>query len=123
VTAKPRKPAPSDLKARGRALWRSVVGRYALDPAEAALLHELCRTADELDALTVAMADQSPVVVGSQGQPKAHPLLSEIRQHRKLAETLALALALPVDGETVGRRRSVQATAAAHARWRHGKGA
>jgi hypothetical protein len=123
VTEKPRKTAPSDLKSRGRALWRSVVGKYVMDPAETALLHELCRTADELDALTVAMADQSPVVEGSQGQPRANPLLAEIRQHRKLAETLALALALPVDGETIGRRRSTNAKAAAHARWRHGRGA
>jgi hypothetical protein len=123
VTAKPRKPAPSDLKARGRALWRSVVGKYALDPAETALLHELGRTVDELDALTVAMADQSPVVAGSQGQPRANPLLAEIRQHRKLAESLAISLALPVDGETIGRRRSTNARVAADARWRHGRGA
>jgi hypothetical protein len=123
VTTKPRKTAPSDLKGRGKALWRSVVGKYALDPAETALLHELCRTADELDALTAAMADQSPVVEGSQGQPRAHPLLAEIRQHRKLAETLAISLALPADGETIGTRRSVNARAAAQARWRNGKGA
>ncbi len=123
MTTKPRKPAPCDLKARGKALWRSVIGTYVLDPAETALLHELCRTADELDVLTSAMAEASPVVAGSQGQPRANPLLAEIRQHRKLAETLAIALALPVDGETIGTRRSVNAKAAAQARWRHGKGA
>ena len=123
MTAKPRKSIPSNLKVRGKDLWRSVVGTYVLDPAETALLHELCRTSDELDALTAAMADQSPVVAGSQGQPRANPLLAEIRQHRRLAETLAAALALPVDGETIGRRRSANAKAAAHARWRHGKGA
>lgn len=123
MTTKPRKAAPSDLQTRGKGLWRSVVGKYVLDPAETALLHELCRTADELDALTAAMADQSPVVAGSQGQPRANPLLAEIRHHRRLAETLTVALALPVDGETTGRRRSVNAKAAANARWRHGRGA
>jgi hypothetical protein len=123
VTTKPRKPVPGDLKARGKALWRNVGRTYALDPAETALLHELCRTVDELDALTAAMDDQSPVVAGSQGQPRPHPLLAEIRQHRKVAESLAVALALPVDGETIGRRRSVNARAAAQARWRHGRGA
>jgi hypothetical protein len=123
VTTKPRKPAPSDLKARGKALWRNVVGIYVLNPAEMALLHELCHTADELDELSVAMGEQSPVVAGSQGQPRAHPLLAEIRQHRKLAETLAIALALPVDGETIGHRRSMNAKAAAQERWRQGKGA
>jgi hypothetical protein len=123
MTAKPRTTAPSDLKARGRALWGNVTGKYVLDPAETALLHELCRTADELDALTAAMADQSPVVEGSQGQPPAHPLLAEIRQHRKLAETQAISLALPADGETIGTRRSTNTRAAAQARWRNGKGA
>ena len=86
-----------------------------LDPAETALLHKLCRTADELDALTTAMAGQSPLVEGSQGQPRANPLLAEIRQHRKLAETLAVSLALPVDGETICTRRSSNARKAAHA--------
>lgn len=123
MNAKPCTTALGDLKARGRALWRNVMGKYVLDPAETALLHELCRTADELDALTAAMADQSPVVEGSQGQPRAHPLLAEIRQHRRVAENLAVALALPVDGESIGRRRSANAKAAAHARWRNGKGA
>jgi hypothetical protein len=104
-------------------LWRSVVEEYVLDPAETALLHELCRTSDELDALTAAMAHQSPVVAGSRGQPRANPLLAEIRQHRRLAETLSAALALPMDGETLGRQRSASARVAAHARWRHGKDA
>ena len=93
MTTKPRITVPSDLKERGKALWRGVIGAYVLDPAETALLHELCRTADELDALTAAMADQSPVVAGSQGQPRAHPLLAEIRQHRRVAETLGVGLA------------------------------
>lgn len=123
MNTKPRITAPNDLKARGKTLWHSVIGKYALDPAESALLHELCRTADELDALTAVMADQSPVVEGSQGQPRANPLLAEIRLHRKLAETLANSLALPVEGETIGQRRSQNARAAAHARWRHGRGA
>jgi hypothetical protein len=45
------------------------------------------------------------------------------RQHRRLAETLAVALSLLVDGETIGQRRSVNARFAANARWRNGKGA
>ena len=100
-----------------------MIGQYTLDPAEGELLHELCRTTDELDTLAAAMADQAPVVAGSQGQPRPNPLLAEIRQHRRVAEALVVGLALPVDGETVGRRRSVNATAAAHARWRQGRGA
>src|ERR1700757_775336 len=99
MTAKSSKAPPSDLKTRGKAIWRNITGKYELDPAEMALLHELGRTADELDALTAAMAESSPVVEGSRGQPRAHPLLDEIRQHRKLAESLATSLALPIEGE------------------------
>jgi hypothetical protein len=58
------------------------------------------------------------VVAGSTGQLKAHPLIGEIREHRKLAESLARALALPLEGETVGRIRSPSAKAAANVRWR-----
>ncbi|MGA7055363.1 MAG: hypothetical protein WBZ37_29700 [Mycobacterium sp.] len=123
MTTKPRITAPSDLKTRGKGLWRGVIGTYVLNAAESAILHELCRTDDELDVLAAAMADQEPVVAGSQGQPRPNPLLAEIRQHRRVAEALVVGLALPVDGETVGRPRSVNATAAAHARWRQGKGA
>lgn len=120
---KPRTVPPRDLDAHGKRVWRAVMGVYVLDPAEVLLLHELCRTADELDRLTAKMVLEEPLVEGSQGQPKAHPLLGEIRAHRKLAETLALALALPADGETVGHRRSVSAAKAANARWNRGRGA
>lgn len=114
---------PAGLKARGRSVWREITAVYVLDPAETALLVELCRTVDELDRLTAAMAEESPVVEGSTGQPKAHPLLGEIRLHRKLAESLSAALALPVAGESVGRKRSTGARIAAQARWKNGKGA
>jgi hypothetical protein len=123
MTTKPRVTAPSDLKGRGKALWRSIIERYTLDPAETALLLELCRTTDELDVLTAMMATQSPMVVGSQGQPRPNPLLGEIRAHRRVAEKLVVGLALPAEGQTVGQRRSLNAAAAANARWRHGKGA
>lgn len=104
-------------------MWREVTSGYVLDPAELALLAALCRTVDELDRLTAAMKDAEPVVEGSTGQPKSHPLLGEIRLHRKLAESLSAALALPVVGESVGRKRSAGARIAAQARWRNGKGA
>jgi hypothetical protein len=117
------KTPPGDLEKRGKAIWNSIVKTYQLNPAETALLHELCRTADELDTLMAAMAEQSPLVTGSQGQPRPNPLLNEIRLHRKVAESLAVSLALPLDGESIGQRRSVNARAAANMRWRHGRGA
>jgi hypothetical protein len=108
---------PAGLGARGRSLWRDVTGKYRLDPAETVLLIELARTMDEIDRLTSALDGEPLVVSGLGGTPKAHPLLAEIRDHRKLSERLAAALALPLPGEQAGRRRSPQAKSAANTRW------
>jgi hypothetical protein len=100
-------------------LWRSITAAYELDPAETAMLHELARNLDEIDALVAALAGQPVVVEGSQGQPRPNPILAELREHRKLSERLAAALALPVAGfESVGRRRSPQQHSAIDTRWR-----
>ncbi|CAM3108588.1 hypothetical protein BST27_18575 [Mycobacterium intermedium] len=112
---------PAGLQIRGKALWRDVVSTYVLDPAELALLVELCCTVDEIDRLTCALSAQEMVVTGSTGQPKANPLLAELREHRKVSERLAAALALPIPGESAGRRRSRQAKSAAQTRWNRAK--
>jgi hypothetical protein len=39
---------PANLRTRGKALFRAIVAGFRLDPAETALLHELCRTVDEV---------------------------------------------------------------------------
>jgi hypothetical protein len=47
--APPRAPAgPGD---QGKRLWCDVVGKYLLDPAELAVLDQLCHTIDELGRL------------------------------------------------------------------------
>ena len=56
---------PAGLKAaRVDEVWRGITATYELEPGETAVLVWLCRTADELDRLTAAMADKSPVVEG-----------------------------------------------------------
>jgi hypothetical protein len=109
---------PRGLNGPGKVLWRAVTAEFGLNPAELGVLHELCRTTDELDFMSSVLAEESPVVVGSKGQPRAHPLLSEIRQHRRLVDQLVVALGLPLPTEAVGRRRSAAAKQAADARWR-----
>jgi hypothetical protein len=39
--------------------------------------------------------------------------------HRKLIDQMIVALSLPIDGESVGRRRSAQAKLNADSRWRN----
>ena len=109
--------APRGLKASGKALWVKVAGDYELSPGELAVLEQACRTQDELDVLATAVAGQTAMVTGSQGQPKANPLFAEIRQHRKLLDTLVNSLALPMPEEMEGRPRSTTARRAARQRW------
>ena len=94
------------------AIWESISKQYVLNPGEYAILTALARTVDELERLEADMADQPTTVTGSQKQPRPHPLLGEIREHRKLVDKLANALAIPVSGEQVGRRRGAQQAAA-----------
>ena len=111
------KPAPRDLKEAGKALWRNLTREFVFNSAELALLHQLCCTTDEIADLKAGLTATKPVVKGSRGQPRANPLLAELRNHRKLADQLVVALGLPIDGEAVGRRRSAQARQAADTRW------
>lgn len=109
---------PEDLLAPGVKLWKAVHTEFDPNAVELQLLYELCRTTDELDRMSRAVALESPVVPGSKGQPRAHPLLTEIRQHRRLVDQLVVALGMPLEDETVGRRRSAAAKQSADARWR-----
>jgi hypothetical protein len=58
------------------------------------------------------------VTIGSTGQPRPHPLLSEVRAHRQLLERLCGSLNLPDDDQAVGLRGSSRhAQRAARGRW------
>jgi P27 family predicted phage terminase small subunit len=117
TTSRRGKPAPTDLGDAGKVLWRNLTREFDFNSAELSLLHQLCCTTDEIALLKAALTRTGPVVEGSKGQPRANPLLGELRNHRKLADQLVVALGLPIDGEAVGRRRSAQAKQAADTRW------
>jgi P27 family predicted phage terminase small subunit len=116
---------PSDLAARGRGrrFWKRVVGEWECSPTELELLAEACRTLDELDALRRAVAKQGATVAGSQGQPRAHPALAELRQARGELRRLFDALGIPqplagaAPAEDVVSLTSRRAQRAARARW------
>jgi hypothetical protein len=112
--------APSGLGKAGRALWREVMAEFGLAPHESAILVQVCRCLDRLDAIEGELAGAPLTVEGSQGQPRPHPLLSEQRMQARLLESLSRALSIPLPGEDVGRRRSPSAREAAVQRWGRG---
>jgi hypothetical protein len=111
---------PTGLKAPGRRLWLSVADKYVLTSSEVEMLGQACRTADELDRLERAVrALPDLTTTGSTGQPRAHPLLAEVRAHRLLLERLCTALCLPDESQEVGLRPGQKhAQKAAEGRWR-----
>ena len=111
--------APTGLGARGRAFWRSTVGAFTLERDELELLAETARTMDEIDKLAAVILRDGVTAVGSTGQPRAHPAVAEVRQHRLALSRLLAALALPAaDGSTIRTPASLQAAHAARTRWR-----
>lgn len=115
MTSKP----PARLSASARALWAGVTDRWELRPDEMRILEDACREATLVDKIEAALKGSDLVTDGSTGQVRAHPLLSEVRQHRVAMTSLLARLALPDDGAE-GRQdaaRSEHARAAAVARW------
>lgn len=121
-------PAPDGLYEAGRAVWAALTSAYELSPSELLLLAELAHTVDELATLREASADADPVVTGSTGQPRVHPLFAELRAHRQALSRLVDQLALPAEYENEGLSpRQQSAKKAADTRWsmerqRWGKG-
>jgi hypothetical protein len=121
---------PPGLHAAGRALWRSFIPEYAPRPDELAVLREACRTADYIAALDKELKGKPLTALGSQGQVREHPLLSERRMQSahlaRLLNQLRLREAGDVgdadDGEEKPtdrrkRNRTTAARKAANARW------
>ena len=112
--------APAGLGKAGRALWREVNDVYGLAPHESAILVQCCRVVDRLDQIEGELSAAPLTVLGSTGQPRAHPLLAEWRHQARVLESLSRALSIPLPGEDVGRRRSPTAREAALQRWHGG---
>ena len=76
---------PEGLQESGMELWRDIVGDRKLSAAHRALLLNICRIADRLDAIAEEL-EESPLTVtlyDKRGEPVnevAQPLLGEHRQ-------------------------------------------
>jgi hypothetical protein len=85
---------PRGLRAAGKRLWEAVTSTFDLDPPEAALLEEACRTRDLLADLRREIAQNAAVIDSSQG-PRVHPAMVEARQQRLVLAKLLAGLGLP----------------------------
>jgi hypothetical protein len=85
---------PHGLRAVGKRLWEAVTGTFDLDPPEAALLEEACRTRDLLTDLRREIARNPAVIDSSQGV-RVHPVIVEARQQRLVLAKLLAGLGLP----------------------------
>jgi len=119
VTAEHSQPAPpAGLAARGRRFWRETVEKFELSASELALLREVCRVMDRLDALAAVIESDGATTVGSKGQVVVHPALTEARGQQLVLHRLIGALALPDEvGEAVPSVARLRASKAAAARW------
>ncbi|MFJ3635228.1 hypothetical protein [Streptomyces sp. NPDC090112] len=109
---------PEGLAEAGRTLWQQITTDYELGADELALLGQACRTLDELEAIGTSLAAGPVVVHGSTGQPKASALFAEARAHRLVLAKLLDQLALPAEGEDVGKTPAQErASKAANVRW------
>ncbi|MGI8753583.1 MAG: hypothetical protein ACR2MN_14975 [Acidimicrobiales bacterium] len=83
------------------------------------LLEDACREADLIDELVAELKGAPKIVLGSQRQQVANPLISEVRQHRAVLSGLLRALDLPESDLAAGEAQQAReaATALARARW------
>lgn len=114
--------APDGLGEAGQALWREVRADWELRPDEDRLLHAACRTLDEIERMQATLADASPVVTGSKGQVRPHPLIAEVRAHRLALRQLLASVDVEWPDDPGASEGSTAGRKLARARWdgRHG---
>lgn len=112
--------APRGMGAAGKKLWKATTERYELRQDELEVLRAVCAEADLIARMEEALEGESLTVEGSMGQLVAHPLVTELRQHRATMATLLRGMKLPDDD---GAAVSNQQREAAQSRWAaaHGK--
>jgi hypothetical protein len=109
--------APRGLGSAGGALWRSVVGAYDLRPDELLILESAARVTDVIARLDVELDGAPLTVLGSVGQTREHPLMSEQRQQRGLLARLLGQLRLPDTQQGEASQRSEAGRRLARQRW------
>ena len=99
--AKPAPPTtspPAPLGVAGARIWSAVSDEYELEEHESAMLLEMARTVDLLEALDAVVRAAGPMQPSPQGE-RVHPAAGEARAQRIVLARLAAALRLPAGDE------------------------
>jgi P27 family predicted phage terminase small subunit len=97
ITAFPAKTVPAppvDLQETGRHLWNVVQTQYVIEDVHAEVLQLACLSRDGIASMREQIAREGLTVVGSQGQPVAHPLLAVVGAAEKRVAQLLKQLGL-----------------------------
>lgn len=97
-----------------------MVETYQLRPDEVEILRRCCRLIDRCEAIDRELVDVEMVTIGSKGQTRSHPLLTELRQTEAELGRLLRGLSLPdtdINGLHRRQNRSHAARQMARARW------
>ena len=111
---------PSGLAAGGQKLWREIAEGHPLRPDHRRILLDACHEADFIDRLQSDLASAPTTTKGSMGQLVAHPVPSQLKEHRMALNTLLRSLALATTDTSAADARTAAregATALARARW------
>lgn len=95
---------PSDLGFTGIDMWNELLAGRSLGATQLALVHNLCRTADNLDAFAAQYAGEL-VVLDDAGTAVANPLLVEFRQQLLALRQIMKDLGLMELGDAAGASR------------------
>ncbi len=102
---------PTGLSTGGRALWRSIVDKYELDPQQVVQLVEACRAKDRLDTLDAVLRGDADCWMKLSVDPRSDGQVYEVRitnvlskanETANLLKQLLAALRLP--DEATGKR-------------------
>jgi P27 family predicted phage terminase small subunit len=69
-------PPPDELAEAGRELWTKVMRAYVIEETHAELLFLACVSADSASSMRRQIKAEGEIVIGSTGQPTAHPLIA-----------------------------------------------
>ena len=67
---------PAALAEAGSLLWRTVMERYVIEDTHAEVLKLACLSADAAASMRRKIKAEGETVIGSTGQPAAHPLIA-----------------------------------------------